>query len=580
MFDMACHSLLHSITIFVLHLNLLIPVTADATANDWSALGTTLNGSLHKSAPLSQPCFPTLNGSPSTEDTARCKIIQDNYLNTSFRTSSYHGTIHNQCDACSSNPAEQCLLDPSNPFKISSSEKCNRGILSERYIQVNNAQDVQAALNFSLETGTTLSIKATGHDYLARSSRRGSLALWTRNLKNMTFHEAFVPAGSTSKNETYQAITIGAGLNVGEVTRFANTHQSTVVGGSSTTVTAAGGFSLLGGHGVLSPTYGLAVDRILEIEIVTGDGEHRVVNAHQDADLFTALRGAGAGSFGVVISQTIKVEKHFPVSFASLSFTIKSPAEQLEFLALLTNSTPALSKEGWGGPMGSSFVALVNPIHPDITSANASSALQPLAKYVSARNGTVSFVKYASYFDFYTQALEGAPETTVGTSTFVTFRTVPKSFNDDPSNHAKLSSFFEHLTSQKLPPTIFLTTPANAPVPDHTSVHPAWRDAYWLLGTQVSYGFNATLGKRKRTAQKLQAVTKTLEELSPGDAFYPNEADPWTVNWQEGFWADKYEDLVAVKDKYDPQGLFQCWKCVGYEEEKFQDGNCLRAFQM
>ena len=561
-------------------LSLLTPVIADATANDWDALSITLHGNLHKSAPLSEPCFPTLNGSLSTEDTTQCRIIQDNYLNTSFRTSTYHGTINNQCDACSSDPAAQCLLDPTNPFRIPRSERCNRGILSERYIQVNNAQDVQAALNFSLETGTTLSIKATGHDYLARSSRRGSLALWTRNLKNVTFHEAFVPAGSTSKRGTYRAITIGAGLNLGEVTRFANTHQSTVVGGSSTTVTAAGGFSLLGGHGVLSPTYGLGADRILEIEIVTGDGEHRVVNAYQDADLFTALRGAGAGSFGVVLSQTIRVEKRFPVSFAVLSFTPRSPAEQLEFLALLTKSTPALSKEGWGGPMGPSFVALVNPIHPEITSANTSRALQPLAKYVSARNGTVSFVKYASYFDFYTQAIEGTPETSVGRSTFVTFRTVPKSFNDNPSKHARVSSFFENLISQELVPTVFLNTPANAPVPDHTSVHPAWRDAYWLLGTQVSYAFNATLDERKKTAQKLQAVTKTLEELSPGNAFYPNEADPWTVNWKTGFWGDKYEDLVAVKNKYDPQGLFQCWKCVGYEEEKFQDGNCLRAFQM
>ncbi|KAG6997665.1 FAD-linked oxidoreductase [Physcia stellaris] len=572
--------MLQSIAIIVPLLHILTPVTADATANDWDALSSILNGNLHKSAPFGQPCFSTFNGSLSTEDTAQCTVIQDNYLNTSFRTSTYHGTIHNQCDACSSDPMAQCLLDPTNPFKIPTSEVCNRGILSERYIQVNNAQDVQAALNFSLETGTTLSIKATGHDYLARSSRRGSLALWTRNLKNMAFHEAFVPAGSTSKHETYRAITIGAGLNVGEVTRFANTHQSTVVGGSSTTATAAGGFSLLGGHGVLSPTYGLAVDRILEIEIVTGDGEHRIVNAHQGADLFTALRGAGAGSFGVVLSQTIKVEKRFPVSFATLALTTRSPAEQLEFLALLAESTPALSKEGWGGPMGSSFVALVNPIHPDITSANASSALQPLIKYVNARNGTVSFVKYASYFEFYRQALEGAPETSVGTSTFVTFRTVPKSFNDDPSNHAKLSSFFAHLISQELQPTLFLTTPANAPVPDHTSLHPAWRDAYWLLGTQVSYAFNATLEQRKTTTQKLQAVTKMLEELSPGNAFYPNEADPWTVNWKEGFWADKYEHLVAVKKKYDPHGLFQCWKCVGYEEEKFQDGNCLRAFQV
>lgn len=71
-------------------LSLLIPVTAYATASDWDTLSTTLNGNLHQSAPFGLPCFPTLNGSLSTEDTAQCKTIQDNYLNGSFRTSTYH----------------------------------------------------------------------------------------------------------------------------------------------------------------------------------------------------------------------------------------------------------------------------------------------------------------------------------------------------------------------------------------------------------------------------------------------------------------------------------------------------------
>jgi hypothetical protein len=45
-----------------------------------------------------------------------------------------------------------------------------------------------------------------------------------------------------------------------------------VVGGNALTVGAAGGYSLGGGHGSMSPLFGLTVDNILEIDVVTADG--------------------------------------------------------------------------------------------------------------------------------------------------------------------------------------------------------------------------------------------------------------------------------------------------------------------
>jgi hypothetical protein len=87
-----------------------------------------------------------------------------------------------------------------------------------------------------------------------------------------------------------------------------------VVGGSSYSVGAAGGWVLGGGHSSLSPQYGLGVDSefslielisflddfadVVQFEIVTPDGEVRKVNAYKNQDLFWALRGGGPG-FGV-----------------------------------------------------------------------------------------------------------------------------------------------------------------------------------------------------------------------------------------------------------------------------------------
>ncbi len=75
-----------------------------------------------------------------------------------------------------------------------------------------------------------------------------------------------------------------------------------------------------GGHGPLSSSYGLAVDNVLEIRIVTPDGELCTVNPCLNPDLFWALRGGGGGTFGVVTSVTMKA---YPAPQAtSHSFTL------------------------------------------------------------------------------------------------------------------------------------------------------------------------------------------------------------------------------------------------------------------
>ena len=59
------------------------------------------------------------------------------------------------------------------------------------------------------------------------------------------------------------------------------------------------GYSLGGGVGWLARKHGLQTNALTAVEIVTADGEHRVVDADNEAELFWALRGGG-GNFGVV----------------------------------------------------------------------------------------------------------------------------------------------------------------------------------------------------------------------------------------------------------------------------------------
>ncbi len=90
------------------------------------------------------------------------------------------------------------------------------------------------------------------------------------------------------------------GVNWAELNRETQLHSLAVTGGVVST-TGIAGLTLGGGLGWLMSKYGLALDNLRSVELVTAEGSVVRASNDEEADLFWALRGGG-GNFGVATS--------------------------------------------------------------------------------------------------------------------------------------------------------------------------------------------------------------------------------------------------------------------------------------
>lgn len=107
----------------------------------------------------------------------------------------------------------------------------------------------------------------------------------------MTYYESSIPDGCHAEDTRHvygTTLTIRNGVSSDEATAFATEHNSTLLFGSSPTVSVSGGWILGAGYNVLPPVYGSGIDRLIRFTIVTPDGILRTTNAFQNTDLFWA----------------------------------------------------------------------------------------------------------------------------------------------------------------------------------------------------------------------------------------------------------------------------------------------------
>lgn len=106
-------------------------------------------------------------------------------------------------------------------------------------------------------------------------------------------------------DERARTATIGGGAIWGEVDKVTQPYGLAVTGGRVST-TGVVGLTLGGGSGWLERKFGLAVDNLVSVELITADGRDVTASGTENPELFWALHGGG-GNFGIVTALTLRL---------------------------------------------------------------------------------------------------------------------------------------------------------------------------------------------------------------------------------------------------------------------------------
>jgi FAD/FMN-containing dehydrogenase len=124
-----------------------------------------------------------------------------------------------------------------------------------------------------------------------------------------------------------RTVRVGGGATWGEVDSATGEHGLATPSGIIST-TGVGGLTLGGGLGHLTRKCGLAIDNLLEAEMVLASGERVRVSGDEHPDLYWAIRGGG-GNFGVVTSFVFRLHEVGTIIGGPTFWPVEAAAEVL-----------------------------------------------------------------------------------------------------------------------------------------------------------------------------------------------------------------------------------------------------------
>ena len=475
-------------------------------------------------------------------------------------------------------------------------------------VAAKTTQDVVAAVNFARTNNLRLVVKGGGHSYQGTSNAADSLLIWTRHMNAITTHDAFVAAGCEGRAEPQPAVSIEPGAIWGQAYDAVTTKGGRYVQGGGCLTVGVAGIILGGGFGNFSKAYGTAAASLLEAEVVTADGDVKIANACTNPDLFWALKGGGGG-FGVVTRVTLRTHP-LPDFLGGVFATIKAASDDA-YRRLIAKTVEfyaeALFNPHWGEEIrvGRGYV-VISMVLQGLTQQEAEATWRPFFDWVTASPQDFTIVSAPRIISeparrFWDPAgLKTVPGLVISDdrpdapaenifwagnleeagAVWYAYQSawLPASLLETDRRESLADALFEAAKHRGIAlhcnkGIAGATAEAIAATKD-TAMNPAVIDAFALAITgdfgQPAYpgvpGHEPDAAAARTQAAAVDKSMDPIRKLLPRVGSYVWETDYFQPHWQEAFWGENYTRLLAVKQKYDPDGLFFLHHGVGSED--------------
>ncbi|KAF8529332.1 FAD-binding domain-containing protein [Hysterangium stoloniferum] len=451
---------------------------------------------------------------------------------------------------------EQDYTSTSPSLCLRNGTACGQGNVPILGVNTTTVEHIQASVRFAKIHNLKVAIKASGHDFLGRSTAKNSFLIWTRHLLNVTFHDSFTVGGVD------QGSVVTAGSGVGFHTLYALTKEQgkIYVGGTAASVVASGGYVQGAGHSALSPTFGLAADNALQFEIVVANGTLLTVNSACNSDLFWALRGGGAGSWGVIVSTTFRTFPSFNAVHHSAIIIANNTDKVAQLVTVHAKHIfdwdtlhPGQYFTWYATPP--TFTWTIDTFFPNTTISAATAAFTPFLNDITSLgfNATLSSELLPI------NDLLGAATTDLGGLEILGSRLLPSSTYIN--NATQIGDVTKRLFDEGVTGVLGCLVAGgqvsrNAHI--DSAVHPKWRTAKTnMIITQV-WNESTTPGEVEviREAMTNKNVPLLAALAGPDSGAYSNEADVREPNFQTTFFGPNYGRLSRIKKVYDPDAMF------------------------
>jgi FAD/FMN-containing dehydrogenase len=392
--------------------------------------------------------------------------------------------------------------------------------------------DVMTSVRFARDQQLLVSVRGGGHGVAGFSVCDGGLMIDLSRMRGVRV------------DAVRQTVRAEGGATWGDFDHETQAFGLATTGGVARP-TGIAGLTLGGGHGFLMRKYGLACDNLLSVDLVTVEGRLLTASANEHADLFWGLRG-GSGNFGIATSFEYRLHEVGPVLGGMLIYPLARAKEVLRIYRDVTSAAP-----------DDLFMHAILATLPDGT--------QAVAVLVCYAGQVAEGERLLSPLRAYGPLLDDQ----VGPMPYVTLQSIVENVNPPGMRNYWKSDFLTQLSDDAI--DLLVEEYPSVPAPHTHLVIEQMGGAVSRIGEDemaVSHRdapYNAIIvgmwdepAEDERTIAWVRRVWEALRPFSSGGVYVNYQmGDEGEDRVRAAYGDEKYERLVALKNKYDPNNMFR-----------------------